>query len=178
MISGRIAYMLSKTGFSGKLMFIFLISVCLYILIVPACFMLRSSEKEMKALNIKYRDMVLLSNDYKTFNEYVNIFEKRSSLTKVTGIGQAMDDISSSLGLRGKMKSIKVIGNTELKGTMNEEMAEIQLEKLNMNELTNFFYRTENAPMMLLIKKVKIKKSFDSPDVLDVTMTAALYTRK
>ena len=74
------------------------------------------------------------------------------------------------------MKSIKGIGGREIKGQLNEETAEVQMEKVNLNELVNIFYKLENAPLLLSIQKVALKKSFEKPDLLDVTMTVSLFT--
>jgi len=58
---------------------------------------------------------------------------------------------------------------------MSEESAEIQMEKLNMTELVHLFYKIENAPMILSVKRVVIKKSFENPDLLDLTMAVSLF---
>jgi hypothetical protein len=58
---------------------------------------------------------------------------------------------------------------------MGEESAEIQIEKLNMTELVHLFFKIENAPMILAVKRVIIKKSFENPELLDVTMAVSLF---
>ncbi len=87
-----------------------------------------------------------------------------------------MDEIASPLGIKGKVKSIKGTGTKKTIDKMSEESAEIQIEKLNMTELMHMFYKIENAPMILAVKKVTMKKSFESPDFLDLTMTVSLFT--
>ena len=78
--------------------------------------------------------------------------------------------------MKEKMKSLKGIGGGDFGGRVNEESAEVQMEKFLVNELMHVFYKIENAPMLLSIKKVSIKKSFAAPDSLDVTMTISLFT--
>ncbi len=154
------------------------IVVSLFILVIPAFLVERSLKKEVISLKGKYRELTALSNEYKAFSDRIDIIEKRISLVKVNGIVQAIDDLSSSLGIKKKVKSVKVVGRREITDTMTEEMAEVLIEKVDMNELVNIFYKAENMPMALSIKKVKIKKPFDNPELLDVTMTVALFTEK
>jgi hypothetical protein len=72
------------------------------------------------------------------------------------------------------MKSVKLIGAKKVMDQISEESAEIQMEKLNMSEVVNLFYKIENAPMILAVKRVAIKKSFENPELLDVTMSVSL----
>ncbi len=154
------------------------IAVSLFILIIPAFLIERSSKKEVATLKNKYMELTALSGEYKAFSDRIDIIEKRISLVKVNGIVQAIDDLSFSLGIKKKVKSVKVVGRREITDTMTEEMAEVLIEKVDMNELVNIFYKAENMPMAISIKKVKLKKPFDNPELLDVTMTIALFTEK
>jgi hypothetical protein len=43
-----------------------------------------------------------------------------------------------------------------------------------MNEMVNVLYSIENAPMLLVIKKINIKTSFENPELLNITMTLSL----
>ncbi len=156
----------------------FLIPLLLFILIIPASMLERSSKKELDTLKTRLAEFSALSNDYKSIKGQTDGIEQRTSLSKTAGVASAMDDIFSSFGIKGKMKSVKVTGTREMKGAMTEETAEVQLEKVNMNELVNVIHKTENAPMLLSLKKVMIKKSFERPDLLDVTMTISLFSRK
>ena len=78
--------------------------------------------------------------------------------------------------MAGKMKSIKGTGTRKTPNQMSEETAEIQIEKLTINEMVQLIYKIEDAPMILAMKTVVIKKSFENPELLDVTMTVSLFT--
>jgi hypothetical protein len=82
-----------------------------------------------------------------------------------------------SVGLRDKVKTVKSAGKRELKeGT--EEDADISIEKVSMNEMVNIFYKIENAPMILIIKKATIKKSFENPELLNITLSLSFLKTK
>jgi type II secretory pathway component PulM len=155
---------------------ILMVLAALYILIIPGLIWQHSAEKELSNLKTKYQEFSVLAAEYGILRENVNTIEQKKTLTKITSIAQAIDEIASSLGIKGKVKSIKGTGTKKTIDKMSEESAEIQIDKLNMTELLHMFYKIENAPMILAVKKVTMKKSFETPDFLDLTMTVSLFT--
>ena len=148
----------------------------LYVLIIPALIWERASSRELSQLKTRFTEFSVLSSEYRSLKEEVGSIEQKRFLTKTNGIANALDDAFVSLGVKGKMKSIRGIVGREIKGQINEETAEVQMEKVNMNELVNILYKLENTPLLLSIQKLALKKSFDKPDLLDVTMTISLFT--
>ena len=166
-------YWLDRT--SRKKMIIVAVLIGLYMLIIPNLLWERAAEKELSELIAKYNEFSTLTNKYKSLRASVNAIEQKKTLTKTNSITQAIGDISLSLGIKEKMKSIKLTGTKKLMDQMSEESAEIQMEKLNMTELVYLFYKIENASMILAVKRVVIKKSFENPELLDVTMAVSLF---
>ncbi len=150
----------------------------LYILIIPLLVIESGARKELGAQNARLKEMTALSSEYKTISERISIIERRSTVARIDGVAQAIDSITSSIGIRGKVKSIRAAGSREIKGEMTEDSAEVQMEKVSMNELVNLFYSIDNAPMMLTIRQALMKKSFENPELLDIKMTIALFARK
>ena len=150
--------------------------VGLYVLIIPALTWERASSRDLSQLKTRFTEFSILSAEYRSLKEQVGSIEQKRFLTKTSGIAQALDDAFLSLGVKGKMKSIKGIGGREIEGQLNEETAEVQMEKINLNELVNIFYKLENAPLLISIQKVALKKSFEKPELLDVTITVSLFT--
>ncbi len=160
---------------SRKKMFIVAVLIVFYILIIPGLLWERAAERELSELTVKYQEFSVLTDKYRSLRASVNAIEQKKTLSKTNSITQAMGDISLSLGIKEKMKSVKLSGTKKVMDQMSEESAEIQMEKLNMSELVHLFYKIENAPMILAVKRVVIKKSFENPDLLDVTMAVSLY---
>jgi len=161
---------------SRKKMVIVVVLIGLYMLIIPNLLWERAAEKELSELTARYHEFSTLTNKYRSLRASVDAIEQKKNLTKTNSMTQTIGDISLSLGIRGKMKSIKLTGTKKIVDQMSEESAEIQMEKLNMSELINLFYKIENAPMILAIKKVAIKKSFENPELLDTTMSVSLFS--
>jgi len=154
---------------------IVVVLIGLYILIIPNMLWERASGKELSGLTAKHHEFSTLTDKYRSLRTSVNAIEQKKTLTKTSSITQAMGDISLSLGIKEKMKSIKLTGTKKVMDQMSEESAEIQMEKLNMSELVLLFYKIENAPMILAVKRVVIRKSFEKPELLDVTMAVSLF---
>lgn len=131
---------------------------------------------DVRSLKAKMDEFRLLGAEYRDLNAKVSGVEQKASLTKTSGLAQALEELSGSLGLKNKLRSVKGLGTKDLKG-MIEESAEVQLDKVNTNELVNILFKIENAPMILTIKRVTVKKVFDNPELLDVSMTLSLFTK-
>jgi hypothetical protein len=150
----------------------------LSVLIIAALVVERSAGKELDMLKAKQKELTVLSREYKLLKENVDAVEQRSTVAQVRGIANAVDMLSSSIGMKGKIKSVKATGAREIQGSMTEETAEVQMEKVTMNELVNVYYRVQEAPMILSVKRAMIKKTFENPELLDITMTLSIFARK
>ena len=154
------------------------IVLLLFILIIPAFIMQKASRKETDTLKSKRTELSLLSTEFSALKGQVDVVEQKTIPSQAKGVASVLDDIVSSLGIKGKLKAVKGLGSREIKGPMTEESAEVQLEKVSMNELVNMFYRIGEAPVILSVKRATMKKSFENPELLDVTMTIALFAKK
>lgn len=152
--------------------------IFLVILIVPALIYERSLNSLLDLNRAKLRDLMILSNDYKMLKEKVSYAENKAPNPPMGGIASAVNDIAASLGIKGKIKAIKGVSSRQLKGNISEETAEVSIEKVTMNELINIFHKIETMPVVLSIKKTTIKKSFEKPELLDVTISLAIFNLK
>jgi len=146
------------------------------ILIIPNMIWKQSTQKDLATLTAKYSEYSTLIGDYKSLKENVSAIEQKKSLTKINSIAQAMEDITVPLGIKTKMKSIKGTGTKKVMEQMTEDSAEVQMEKLNMTELIHMLHKIDNAPMILAVKKMVIKKSFESTEYLDVTLSLSIFS--
>lgn len=153
---------------------VFALALIICIIMINASISLK---KRNAALKAQRDELAQLKAEYTAVRDRVDAVESKKSLSKVEGINQAVDQVFRSLGLSQKVKSVKSIGTWDKKYGIEEE-AEVQVEKVTMNELTNIFYRMENAPMILSISKADMKTSFDSPTLLNITMTVSLIRPK
>lgn len=156
------------------------ISSGLILLVVFAVYgmnLLSSERRELKLLNDQRKEMLILKDEYVSLKKRVDSAESRKDLSSTQGIVQAVDEVFQSIGLKDKVKTVKSTNRRDMKeGT--EEEAELLIEKVSMNEMVNIFYKIENAPMILTIKKAAIKKSFENPELLNISLTLSFFKMK
>jgi len=136
-----------------------------------------SSKNELARARARQKEFALLKSEYRTLKSSIDVVESKKSITNVKGILPAVDEIFLSLGLKQRIRAVKPLTTKEAPGAVEEE-AEVQVERVNINEAVNLFYKIENAPMGIFIKKAAMKSSFENPASLDITMTIALIRPK
>jgi hypothetical protein len=147
------------------------------ILIILSFNLLSSQRKELNLLKEQRKDMLMLKDEFLSLKQKMDAVESRKNLSNVQGIVQAVDEVISSLGLKDKVKVVKSTGKRETKDGYEEE-ADVSIEKVSMNEMVNIFYKIENAPMVLSVKKAAIKKSFENPELLNITLVLSFLKAK
>jgi general secretion pathway protein M len=138
---------------------------------------LSAERRELKLLQEQRKEMLGLKEEFLSLRQRVTAVEGKKNLTNVQGVVQAVEDVFSSAGLKDKLKTIRSSGKREVKDGFEEE-ADISIEKVSMNEMVNIFYRIENAPMILTIKKATIKKSFENPELLNISLVLSFLKPK
>jgi general secretion pathway protein M len=128
-----------------------------------------SDRRELKQLRDQKKEMMLLKAEFLSLRQRINLVEGKEHLSDIQGIVQAVDEVFSSTGLRDKVKTVKSTGRRETRDGFEEE-ADVSIEKISMNEMVNIFYRIEHAPMVLIIKKATVKKSFENPELLNLAL--------
>ena len=144
--------------------------IVLVIFVAYALTALSSERKELKLLREQRQEMLSLTKDFKALKQRTDALEMKKDISPAQGILEAIDDVFSSLGLKDKLKTVKSSGTKEVKDGLEEE-AEIYIEKATMNEMMNIFYSIEHTPMVLTMKKATIKKSFEDPELLNISLT-------
>ena len=139
--------------------------------------MLSSQTKELHQLQEQRKEMAVLRDEFSSLQQKFQTVENRKNLTNVQGVLQAVDEVFSSVGLKDKVKTVKNTGKRETKDGIEEE-ADVSVEKVTMNEMLNIFYRIDHAPMILTIKKVAVKQSFENPELLNITLMLSFLKTK
>ena len=139
--------------------------------------MLSSQTKELHQLQEQRKEIAVLRDEFLSLQQKFQTVQNRKNLTNVQGVLQAVDEVFSSVGLKDKVKTVKNTGKRETKDGIEEE-ADVSVEKVTMNEMLNVFYRIDHAPMILTIKKVTVKQSFENPELLNITLMLSFLKTK
>jgi general secretion pathway protein M len=81
--------------------------------------------------------------------------------------------IVEEIGIKGRNSQIKQVKGEEIPGYV-EDAADVKIEGLSANEMTNLIYRLEKGSRPVTVKKALIKQRFDDPAKLDLSLTIAL----
>jgi hypothetical protein len=154
---------------SGSIIFIIILTILINLL--------SSERRELEVLKNQRREMMTLKEEFLSLRQRINAVEGKKNLSNVQGVIQAVDEVFSSVGLKDKVKTVKSAGKKEIRDGFEEE-ADIYLEKVTMNEMINIFYRIENAPMVITVKKAVVKKSFENPELLNVSLSISFLKTK
>jgi hypothetical protein len=131
-----------------------------------------SAEGRLDTLRAQHEEMLAMSEELLSLRSRVAAVGGRAGLTRVGGIQQAVDEVLTPMGLKGKIKSVKRID-----ASADEERAELSLKDVDMNEMVNVLYAFKNVPIPIVIKKAELKTSFQKPGRLDMTMTLSLVKK-
>lgn len=154
---------------SGSIVFIIMLTILINLL--------SSERRELELLKSQRKEMAALKSEFLSLRQRINAVEGKKNLSNVQGVVQAVDDVFSSVGLKDKVKTVKSTGKKEIRDGFEEE-ADIYLEKVTMNEMINIFYRIENAPMLLTVKRAVVKKSFENPELLNLSLSISFLKTK
>lgn len=128
--------------------------------------MLGSSRDRLASLVEVEAQMSDLIAEHEALSKGLRRLEGKKNLTAVKGLVQAVDEVFLPLGLKDKVKSVKVIPTKE----ENMERAEVTVHGADTNETINFLFVLENTPMPVSIKKITLRTAFDQPEILNITM--------
>jgi hypothetical protein len=134
-------------------------------------------KKEVAALKLQREEFLMLRSEFLELRKRIDAVEVKKSLTKAEGVVRAVDELLMTSGLNRRVKSVKPTGTRDKKDYLEEE-AVIEFEKMSMNDMINILYRMENAPMILLVRKTALKKSFEDPSLIHMTMTIGFVKPK
>jgi hypothetical protein len=138
---------------------------------------LAKEKGELKFLQEQHKEMLVLKDEFLQLKQRIDAVENKKNLSSAEGVIQAVDEVFSSIGLKSKLKTVKSSGKREIKEGFEEE-ADLSIEKVDMNEMLNIFYKIENAPVVLTVKKATIKKSFENPELLNISLTLSFVKIK
>ena len=77
-------------------------------------------------------------------------------------------------GVRQNIKAINPSRGASA-GAYEESMADVSLEKITLRQLVQFLYRADSPRDAVIIRKLTVRKSLESPEYLTATVQLATY---
>lgn len=160
-----------------RFIYVLLVVTGFIIIVALGMNLLSSERRELKLLKEQRKEMLMLRGEFLSLKQRIDVVESKKKLSNVQGVVQAIDEVFLPIGLKDKIKTVKSTGRREIKDGFEEE-ADLQIEKVNMNEMINILYKIENSPMVLTIRRIAIKKSFENPELLNIALTLSFLKAK
>lgn len=131
-------------------------------------------QADLRRLEAEHNELRTLSEKILLTKGKLDRLDKKKGLMRVDGIVAAVDNIVTPLGLKSKLKALKPVQKRKT-GAVPGEEAILTMEHLTMNEIVNLFHKVRSAPYPLSVEHANIKKSFERPDLLDLTCSLFLF---
>lgn len=140
------------------------------------------TEKELEYQRKRLVEFNELIVQYRGLKEEIARYQKgiSSTLTLASNKENLINNINSLInqtGLKERIKTLKQ--NPQKKETIAGllEEAELELQRITMNEFANLLYQIEgNAGLSL--SRVSIKRSFENPELLNISLIISSLTTK
>jgi general secretion pathway protein M len=127
-------------------------------------------KKKRAAREADIAEMLVLKQRYQEVSAGAQRLANRLAATRPD---DSPAKVFEEIGIRGKNSQIRPLKGEEHPGYV-EDAAEIRVEGVTANEMTNLIYRLEKGARPMVIKKSLVKTRFDDPSRLDLTLTIAL----
>jgi len=126
-----------------------------------------AAERAVSTLRLKARAMARLEERLETHLRRMRVAPKG------TGIVPLMEELADRLGLRDRIAGMKP-GEPHRESGFVESPAEVSFEKIDLNEAVNLIYRIGNHAAFLVIRRIELRRNFQDPDRLDVSLSVSL----
>ena len=84
-----------------------------------------------------------------------------------------LEDLVSKLGLSSQVIKLKASDSKQDNGFLFSS-AELELERLDLNQLVNLLFRIKNHQALLIVKRADVERDFQETDRLNLAMTVSL----
>jgi len=109
----------------------------------------------------------------------------RQQMQQIEGKLAQSADFSLATFIEGQ--ATQVAGRTSLayarpqptvtRGALQEEVLEAKLERISLEQLLRLLWTIETAPVPMHVRELNLRKRFDDPALLDLTMTVSAMRR-
>lgn len=134
------------------------------------------SAKKMAAIKKEQlKNFTALRSEYVQKKAAVDELSRKTAPGEETSPVSIIENIGRGIGIRDRMTSLKPLDEKTVLGYADKE-AEVRISGIDLNQLVNFIYQTENGRYLLVTREFSLKSRFDNPDLLDIRMRISFIT--
>ncbi len=135
---------------------------------------LEALHKKEAARRSALKELTVEAETLMAMNAVMNSYSKRLGRSEGgKGLVSVLEGIISRLSIQTYVKKLTP-GESKRAHGFVESVAEVKLERLDLNQVVNLLYRIKSHSAFLIVKRFKVKSDFQEPDKLNVSMTVSL----
>lgn len=137
---------------------------------------LHALESRVEARKADLERFTALGAEYRLSKARVEAVSRRAYAAPGPGGGAitAMEEIAKTVG--AGISAVKPLGRRTTRGYTEKDL-EVKLDRVDLNQVINLLYLTENSRTLLVIKEFSMKSRFDDPELLDITLKLTEVTK-
>jgi hypothetical protein len=164
-----------KMLFMDKSIFVLLLMiVVVFILTVMILVFTGNFNSKNMLLKTQIKELQSLTGIVMRLKGVVETKEKRIASARAKGVVSTVEQILKTLGI--KAKTIKPLDKKKTNG-FTEEVADIEVENIDLNHVVNLLYRIDNSPSPMKINSALTKTGFENPDRFTVKLSVSLLRK-
>ncbi|MFN3740415.1 MAG: hypothetical protein ACK4TF_07060 [Thermodesulfovibrionales bacterium] len=153
---------------------VLILTLLVLTVLIAGLFIKAGSERELEYQKKRLREFQSIINEYRGIKEELS---KTQAGLKNKALIEEINYVLSTTGLKEKMKALKQNPNKKETSFGTIEEAEVVMEKLTMNELANLLYQIDQRHS-ITISRLNIKRAFDAPELLNLTIMLSSLKEK
>jgi hypothetical protein len=164
-----------KMLFMDKSIFVLLLLiVAVFSLTVMTLVFTGNFNSKNTLLKTQIEELQSLSGNVVRIKGIVERKEKRIASARAKGVVSTVEQILKNLGI--KAKTIKPLDKKKTNGFI-EEVADIEVENIDLNHIVNLLYRIDNSPSPMKINSALTKTGFENPDRFTLKLSVSLLRK-
>ncbi len=147
-------------------------------LVVSGLHSMRDSlAKKVAAEERELAEVASLRNTYLSLKEDADLlYVNPSSRPADFSLFAFLDGVGALAFKRERIAAMSPSSRT-LEGGVTEESVEMKLSGVSLQKLTEFLWRLKRGPVPVRVSRMSVRKRFNEPTSLDVTLVVAMLTR-
>lgn len=135
---------------------------------------IRDTKLAIETRQLGLRRMLTLQADYRRIQSQVAALEQRIRAGQQGNVLSSLETMASESQIKDKITSMDP-RSTPPNELYRETVIEVRLANVNLKQLVDYLYRIQSSPVLLKVKRMRLKTRSDDPGYLDVTFRVSSF---
>jgi len=135
---------------------------------------IRDTKLAIETRQLGLRRMLTLQADYRRIQSQVAALEQRIRAGQQGNVLSSLETMASESQIKDKITSMDP-RSTPPNELYRETVIEVRLANVNLKQLVDYLYRIQSSPVLLKVKRMRLKTRSDDRGYLDVTFRVSSF---